>query len=313
MKVAVLLYLYNSALLSEYISLLKSIKNYIHLFIGICLDNKQDIYAIEEVLEVSGINYTLSTHDNIGLDIGPFLQQLQCIDSNIYPTFIKLHSKESLWGYHKNIPWRIPLVNSLIGNDIIFSMNYNNFHTNKHLGMIANTGFMLGRDKEGMNSPIIKNICTKFLSIEPNEINRLDISFIAGSIFWSRTSLFQKYFTPTIIEQIYQYLEHKRFDDSKQGTYAHSLERIFGYIIGLSGYQILDGYVDQVISITNTSSQSSYKLVKCYNKICYVDINMLTAGIYYDLRDSLLINWKHKSFNGFWKKYEKITESSYIN
>jgi rhamnosyltransferase len=313
MKVAVILYLYNSALLSEYISLLAPIKKDIHLFIGVCLDNEADIFLIEKTLMSNHIDYTLSTHHNIGLDIGPFLQQIQTVDSSKYKTFIKLHSKQSLWGYYKNIPWRIPLVNSLIGSDIIFKTNRQHIQNNKHVGMIANTGFMLGRDKEGRNSNIIKDICTNFLSINIEEINRTDISFVAGSIFWSHTEIFQKYFTPSVIHKLYSLLESKRFNDSKQGTYAHSLERIFGYIIGLSGYHIIDGFVDKTIDITNTKSNYSYKLIQCYNKVCYVDIDVLTAGIHYHIGDSLLINWKHKSYNGFWKKYHKITDLSYIS
>lgn len=312
MKVAVLLYLYNQNLVSEYCKLLDPVSDYIHLFLSICEDNEKEQDYIQNILDNTSIKYTISVVPNKGLDIGPFLQQIKSIDHTEYSSFIKLHSKQSLWGYYKNIDWRIPLVNSLIGNKRIFLENFNTIVNNKHIGMIGNTGFMLGRDKEWHNSELIKNIAKTFLNISDEEIDRSDLSFIAGSIFWSKTSLFQKYFSTDIIDRIYALLETNKFTDRSYPTYAHSLERLFGYIVQLSGLQIVNGFTDDVITISNENNEP-YNIVRCYNNRCYLDIDVLISGIYYRVNDSLLINWKHKSTHGFWKKYTRITHSHYIS
>jgi len=310
MKVAVLLYLYNKNLILEYCQLLKPISDHIHLFLGLCVDNEIDSQEIKNTLENNSIPYTISIFPNKGLDIGPFLQQLNNIDDTEYSSFIKLHSKQSLWGYNKNIDWRIPLVNSLIGSERIFLENFNTIVNNKHIGMIGNTGFMLGRDKEWNNTSLIKHIATNFLNITNEEISRSDLSFIAGSIFWAKTSVFKKYFSGDTINAIYSLLEDNKFTDKDQPRYAHSLERLFGYIIGLSGLQITNGFVDRIINITN-ENQQSYNIVECYSNRCYVDIDVLIAGTIYKISDKLLINWKHKGVNGFWKKYKQITDNHY--
>jgi lipopolysaccharide biosynthesis protein len=309
MRVAVLLYLYDKRLLSEYISLLKPLGNSIFLYVAISKDHINDYDYIQNELNTSyEYEYKISIHENKGMDIGPFLQQLEDLNEIEYPLFIKLHGKKSLWGIYKNIAWRILLVNSLIGSPEIFSRNLQLFN-NPSVGMIGNTGLSLTREKEGFNSNLIKNVCNNFLSISTAEMNRNDLCFIGGTIFWSRTGIFKKYFNAAVIDHIYSKLEEKQFDDYSQGTYTHSLERIFGYIIGLSGYYIADGVVDNKITIS--TSHNTYKLVLCYNNMCYVEDNILVSGVYYMLNNQLIINWQHKSYNGLWKKYQKITDSLY--
>lgn len=309
-KIAVLLYLYNNNLLDEYVKLLKPIKSYISLYVGLCSDYIYQQDSIRFLLDSNFTEYTLNIYENKGLDIGPFLLQLDVLDASRHSHFIKLHSKQSLWGQFKNINWRIPLVNSLIGNKKIFLAN-KKLCSNKHIGMIGNTGFLLNTDKEGLNGELIENIATEILGIPEEQINRTDLGFLAGSIFWARTDLFKQYFTTQAIKSLYSQLDYGRFNDREKPTHAHALERLFGYIVSISGLHIADGLVDDKIHITNPDTMNSYDIVCCYNNQCYMSIDSTVSGLYYSLPSEILINWKHKSYNGIWKKYRKISPKTY--
>ncbi len=309
-KIAVLLYLYNDNLLDEYIELLKPIKSHISLYTGLCSDFIDQQDRVRLVLKNNFKDYTLNIYENRGLDIGPFLLQLDALDTSKHSHFIKLHSKQSLWGQFKNINWRIPLVNSLIGTKKIFLAN-KKLCSNEHIGIIGNTGFLLNTDKEGLNGELIENIATETLGIPEEQINRTDLGFLAGSIFWARTDIFKRYFTSEVIKSLYAKLDIGRFNDREKPTYAHALERLFGYIISISGLHIADGLVDNKIYITNSDTMNSYEIVCCYNNQCYMSIDSTISGLYYPLPSDILINWKHKSYNGIWKKYHKISPNTY--
>jgi len=118
MKTAILLYLYHLDLWEEYKNLLlQNCENY-DLFLGVCADNNND-YVINDYKN-NFKNSHIQILKNKGVDIGPFLKQLEILDENTYPFFIKLHSKKSLI---KNLNWRVNLVDSLIGNKFTYLKN----------------------------------------------------------------------------------------------------------------------------------------------------------------------------------------------
>lgn len=314
-KIAVLLYLYDTALWKEYKTLLEPIKNNIVLFLALskddfCKNNNLIENDAKLSFELAETIYT----DNKGSDIGPFLLQLTTIDSAKYPLFLKLHSKKSLWGIHKNISWRSLLVHSLIGNKNIFDKNIELMYTNPTIGMIGNTGLLLDREKEGFNTELIFDLLYNTLDIPLEQIARRDLSFLGGSIFLSRTKLFQMYFTKDIIKKLYDMFPIGIVDDSKQAQVAHSLERIFGYIVNFANLQFANGYIDHKIKIIHQDSQAKYDLVKCYDNTCYIDSNIIYSGTKFDISEkSFLVNWKYSNKNGFWKKYTKIQKDLYYS
>jgi lipopolysaccharide biosynthesis protein len=314
MKTAVLLYLYDTTLWLEYKKLLEPIKSEIDLFLALSSDNfcQNNTLIAQEASE--SFNCTISILPNKGVDIGPFLLQIKELDVNKYPYFIKLHGKKSLWGVHKNISWRSLLVHSLIGNKQIFNKNLELLNSNCAIGTIGNTGLLLSREKEGFNTELIFHILHNYLHIPLEQIARHDLSFLAGSIFMSRTEIFKQYFTNDIIDSIYTILPEGAISDSVEGKLPHSLERIFGYIVNFSNLQFANGYVDSKIILVNKDNSSKYDLVSCYDNTCYVDSNILYSGTKFEISPKhLLINWKHNNKNGFWKKYTKIKNGLYYN
>lgn len=312
MKTAVLLYLYDTSLWPEFEQLLIPIKSHIKLFVGLCSDNLcQDNEAIISRISAN-FDASISIYPNKGVDIGPFLLQIDKLDKTEYPYFIKLHSKKSLWGLYRNISWRSLLVHSLIGSPTIFHNNIQLLNDNKSIGAIGNTGLLLDREKEGFNSQIIFDILHNNLKIPLSHISRYDFSFLAGSIFGARTSIFQDYFTSEIIKNLYAKMPEGIIIDNDGGKITHALERIFGYIIRLSNYQFANGYIDNKKTLICKSSGSKSSIIICYDDTCYLDSNILYAGkIFYINNKQLLINWKHSNKNGFWKKYIQIKKDLY--
>jgi lipopolysaccharide biosynthesis protein len=314
MKTAVLLYLYDTGLWLEYKKLLEPIKSEIDLFLALSSDNlcRNNSLIAKDASE--SFNCNISVLPNKGVDIGPFLLQIKSLDENTYPYFIKLHAKKSLWGVHKNISWRSLLVNSLIGNKEIFHKNINLLDSNDAIGTIGNTGLLLDREKEGFNTELIFKILYDYLHIPIEQIARHDLSFLAGSIFMSRTKIFKQYFTDNIIQQIYNMLPAGAISDAVEGKLPHALERIFGYIVNFSNLQFANGYIDNKITLVHKENSSKYDLISCYDNTCYVDSNILYSGTKFQISPNhLLINWKHNNKNGFWKKYTKIKNDLYYN
>jgi lipopolysaccharide biosynthesis protein len=314
MKTAVLLYLYDTGLWLEYKKLLEPIKSEIDLFLALSSDDLCQNNALIAKDASDSFNCHASILPNKGVDIGPFLVQIKELNQDKYPYFIKLHAKKSLWGLHKNILWRSLLVNSLIGNKKIFHQNIELLKSNHSIGTIGNTGLLLDREKEGFNSELIFQILYNYLHIPLEQIARHDLSFLAGSIFMSRTEIFKRYFTNDVIDSIYKMLPEGAVSDEIEGKLPHALERIFGYIVNFFGLQFANGYIDKKITIVNKENSSKYDLISCYDNTCYMDSNILYSGTKFQISPKyLLINWKHNNKNGFWKKYTKINNDLYYN
>jgi len=106
----------------------------------------------------------------------------------------------------------------------------NEFQNNKQIGIIGAKDFIRNEfDKkknklETTNSNKLKEL------VERYNINVTDYSFIAGSMFWIRTLIIQKFFSRYLALNCREMLEDGDFTDRYEGTYTHSWERIFCWI-----------------------------------------------------------------------------------
>lgn len=218
MRVAVVLYLYNTDLWNEYKTLLKNIpNNKIKLYIGLC-KNTQYTNIIRD-LHSSSLDYYLTFHPNFGGDIAPFLSQLEYVHE---PYFIKIHGKKSLWKDQRN--WRKDLNNLLKPSIIEYAMRT---LISDDIGMIGHAKYLM-YDNISLHTPKIKELC---------DILKLNYSllkhspFFAGSMFISKTHIFQKVLLPHINILLNLLSNEQSKVNEKDGTYTHSIERIFGYLI----------------------------------------------------------------------------------
>jgi len=306
-KTAILFQLHSLDRLPEFDKLLSRLDN-ISIFLSINNKNQHNhdldhfIHKYKDKIE------NITFHKNYGVDIAPFLQQIKQLNAEKFPYFIKLHSKSSFFGIKRNIDWGSILIDSLIGSRYIFEQNQKILYYNHH-GMVCNRYFTLTQN-QGNNIQKIQHLC-KILGIDYDKVK--DMSFAAGSMYTSKTKLFQKY-----LAQHIDYLdlllsnEVGKVDDGKttNGTYSHALERICGYLVHNEDLKIVP-----TISKNYVIFNTEYR--KLHLQITYNDIAYLTedAHIYGEIIENnskfVRIKWLHLDKNTI-TEYIKISDNKLI-
>ncbi len=211
------------------------------------------------------------------------------------PIFIKLHGKKSYIGYYKHIGWRSALVNSLIGSQILLNNSLNKLLNHNNIGIISNKEFIF-KNLELTNSEYIKHLCS-ILNISYNSVKNSE--FIAGSMFMSKTELFQKYFSKDKIDIILKLLstETGKVDDTRHGTYSHAMERIFTYVIKSDNLSIDYPELEHKFIINNILNNDGVgKLNILYNNDCYIENEINIFGkILQKTNTGIDILWQHRS------------------
>lgn len=255
------------------------------MYLGLCKDN--DNSEILNDLNSLKCQTKISYHENYGADIAPFLSQLHDIKE---PLFIKIHGKKTNIGTHNHVNWRSILLNDLIGGSDIVESNILALE-DKSVGMISPRP-LLWSNLEGSNSSKIQHLCSE-LNIDYNSVK--DGYFVAGSMFMSRTKIFKSIFTKNKIIKILELLsaETNKVQDIVNGTYSHSLERIFGYIIKFKNFTI-NFFNHNYILIKNTDTQKIFHGIKLYTNFMYLLEDMNVYGkILTETDDTKLIQWYH--------------------
>lgn len=284
-KIAIFLWLYHIDLYKEFINFLLPIKNYIHLYLGLC-DNAQNLDVKNIFIEEFSPNLTIEWYDNRGADVLPFLHQLKLAkDKHRY--CIKLHSKKSYLGYNKHINWLNILLNDLLIPSV-FMNNINRLDKNYH-DMIGSKVFLY-RNQEHYNNKKIIEICD-IINLNYSDIKRK--TFVAGNMFVSKCSIFDpliKHFDPlkTKLEQ-----ETGHVIDTEEGKYAHSMERILGYIGSLQkniGYSFLP---TKIILTSKIPNIRKLHMIELCNQECYILENVNIYGKIKENRinENITINW----------------------
>lgn len=289
-KIAICLWIYHISIWEELLALLKPNADIIKVYIGLCTDNtKFDNFKILQSLESANIEYKEYYLNNYGADMASFLTQLLDITEQY---FIKLHSKKSLLGNYKQINWRAAHFDSLIGNKSKILSNIEMFEID-NIGLICNKHFILC-DQENTNQNHINELFN-ILEIESTKITKK--CFSAGTMFMSRTQIFKKYLDKhqqVLLKILHQ--ETQKINDIDRGTYAHSLERIFGYLINYDNKIIAPCCNDSYIKLQNSEAKNGYfSLITLYNNDCYIDEDINLYGKLIDKQDNYFtIKWLYR-------------------
>lgn len=177
------------------------------------------------------------TSSNKGRDIGAKLLLLSlqvCLDIISDYTLI-IHDKKSphvdngdYWRerlYKVIEPGRLSLINKIFTQD-------------DKIGIIGSSDFILNEyDKETKDFNCTSNKHIKHY-LKKYEIEISDFSFIAGNIFWIRSSILNTFFSQHNIMEIRSDLETGNVLDFNGGTKIHSWERIMSWIALSQGYKI---------------------------------------------------------------------------
>ena len=285
-KTAIILWLYNTDLWPEFFSLLEPLSDSIKLYIGVSTDNILKNNIVYK--DLCKFDHSLHIQDNFGCDVAPFLNQIQDISEQV---FIKIHGKMSAWGVKKNVSWRSVLLNDLIGSREIFKNNIANMQNN-NIGMISNKILLL-ENREMLNKRKIQKI-SKIIGMDYAKVK--NSSFAAGNMFLSRTDIFKRYFNHDTIEQLMKKLkkEKGKVSDDKNGTYSHSLERVFGYLIKNENKEFSHPYHKTIKIINNQSKNGHYNMIITYDNKCYLEEDLNACGEMIEKsKHEMLIKWMH--------------------
>lgn len=291
-KVAVCLYLYHTDLWPEFKELLLPLSKYIKLYIGLCKDSP--------ILDdFDDFNHRISIHENYGADVAPFLHQLKEIKE---PVFIKIHSKKSAWGFKYHINWRQMILHDLISSKNLLKSNLASLLSKEKNAVLCNQKLLMN-NREFHNSDKIQTICN-IIDLDYEKVRNSE--FMAGNMFMGRTSLFQKYIVPHIedLDRLL-YNERGKIDDKFAGTYSHSMERIFGYIVKYENLEFCYPK-HKTIKILNplAPNKKYFKMIKMYNNFCYLLDDPNVYGFCSDVSAKICkIMWFH---------VDKSVETEYV-
>lgn len=222
------------------------------------------------------------SYKNFGADIQCFLDHLQYIDEKY---FIKIHTKQSY--LYNTINWLDILLDGLI-DDIDVYKNILSMDSNVKIGIISNSMCVLD-NFEHTNKEKIQALCAG-LRINYNTL--IKKRFVSGNIFMSRTKLFRKYFDNPTIKLLFNLLstETNRVSDKKHGTFSHSLERIFGYIIETNGLEFSDPS-HNILTIKDSHNNAQQIII--INDKCYEYSNIINYNNNSDVGEILEQNQNH--------------------
>lgn len=236
----------------------------------------------------SDIDSTITFHENYGADVAPFLHHLGLIKE---PIFIKLHSKKSSWGFKFHINWRHIILNDLIksSKDLLNNIKILDNASN---GMLCNKTMLFDK-REFSNTKQIQYICD-LINIDYQSVRNK--SFVAGNMFMSKTSVFKKSLGKYIndLDKLL-YNEKGKICDLNGGTFAHAMERIFGYIISANKLKFCHPKY-KITKILNSKAPNKkyFQMITTYNNYCYLleDVNVY-GKIALSSDSIMMIQWYH--------------------
>jgi hypothetical protein len=243
--VCVILHLYYPELWEYFSHHLKKITTEFDLYISTTTD-VDNVYGFVPQIKFDDVEDSIISEypeskiyklQNKGMDIAPFIYVLNEIASSemIYDVIIKLHSKKSL---HDNpdgtitesgADWRDNLVNALLVNSQTFEFNFSVIKTTDHK-MVSSSHWIKAQGCDGWENQYISQEIPSGIYYE----------FVAGSIFMVDFNLIMNWMKEESIFERY-------YDDFPLGyvgnhSIAHHIERIFGLLLFVKGYQILKNY-----------------------------------------------------------------------
>jgi lipopolysaccharide biosynthesis protein len=304
-KVAVILHLYHTDLWPELQSLLINFSKDIKLYLSLNIKDKNNTNLINQI----NCNFltSITYHDNFGADVAPFIQQICEVDE---PYFIKIHSKKSVFGVYDQINWRKILLHDLLGSKNLFYNNLKKISQNSKIGIVGNKNLLL-KNNESSHSLKIQTLCD-LIHLEYNKIKPKN--FFGGNMFLSRTELFQQHFLPYKNELLDLLKNEKgKVDETPDGTYSHSLERLFGYIVSYNNLKF-EFSNPSYIKIKNSLAPKGYfHMIKLYDNDCYLteDLHVYGKILEYQPNAFMSIKWQHIN-NSNIQYYKFISKNSII-
>jgi len=237
LKIAVVIHAFYIDVLEDIISSIDHISPKPDLFISVSKD--ADVREIESFLKDKGyMNFRIQPVQNRGRDVAPFLVEFS-EDLKAYDVCCKIHGKKSLYGGSEQTNWRNHLYYNLLGSKEIVDDILSAFTENEKLGLLFSDNYGMipywgytWLTNKGVVNGLLQRLQLQQLS---PILDQTYIDYPAGTMFW---------FRPQAISQILDSgIDYEDFPEEpigNDGTIAHGLERLFGYVTRLNGYEYIE-------------------------------------------------------------------------
>ncbi|MFY2598804.1 rhamnan synthesis F family protein [Achromobacter xylosoxidans] len=174
---------------------------------------------------------TVSLSENRGRDVGPFLAVHRGGMLERYDAVLKLHSKKSTYS-DKGQYWQQSLFSQLCGNSHTVNRTLALLRSGK-VGMVGPHDYYLTHPHYwGANQATVRKL-TRSLPKQMLPDTDLPLGFFAGTMFW---------FAPKAMTALHdipeELLDFEPENGKQDGTLAHALERLFGALPRMNGYNV---------------------------------------------------------------------------
>ncbi len=237
MKIAVVIHAFYIDVLEDIISSIDHVSPRPDLYISVAED--ANIAEIEAFLSDRGyVNFTIKAVQNRGRDVAPFL--IEFADKlKSYDLCCKIHGKKSLYAGSEQTDWRNHLYHNLLGNKEIVDDILSAFARDEKLGLLFSDNFGMlpywgysWLTNKGAVSSLLHKLQLQQLS---SLLDQTYIDYPAGNMFWFRPQAISQ-----ILDATFSYGEFPQEPIANDGTIAHGLERLFGYVTRLNGYDYIE-------------------------------------------------------------------------
>ncbi len=258
-KVCLHLHLYYVDQLSEFIEYFNNITFSYDLLVSLNTEEDKDIYKdkLQHNLKKCEKIFIKNIPINRGRDVSSWLV-LWAKEIAKYELFYHAHTKKSSYSSkYKN--WRRFLLHNTLGSSNITSSIYKEF-TNPNLTLLYPAYFceIKNQPQYGGNKAIMQKILSQIDAQQTLPQECMD--YPAGSFFWCRTSLLKPLFDLNL-----KYEDFDEEDGSLDGTLAHAIERLIGYLPVLENKATICSRVDVAFDLINYYSDKRELPIKQQN------------------------------------------------
>jgi len=178
--------------------------------------------------------------DNLGYDVGPFIDVLNSADLKKYDYIVKLHTKRDmpvgsiLNGYDvSGSKWR-DYAMEFISERETFKQTLEAFANDENLGMVTNYRLIMEKEKDDKKAEHEAEKMLANLGLKSEKYG-----FVAGSIFMCRAALLKPLKNLKIQADQFEKPDAKH----RTSTLAHTIERLFGLLVLAQKKTIRDVFV----------------------------------------------------------------------
>lgn len=233
-KIAVQVHAFYPDIFEELFDNLENIPTNFDLYVSTDTDHKKE--KIRDIIETKNMKVKkleIEVFDNVGRDVYPLLKQFGQVYKD-YDIISHFHTKRTLTEYRGD-DWRKYIYRNLLDSpeniERIMALL-----EKQEVGLVTSTDFK-GIPHSltiGSNFEMVNSLLRKVGLREYTDADR-QIRFPVGTMFWAKTEAIEKILKMKLDEK--DFLAERGQTD---GTLAHAMERLFGVVPELLGYEILE-------------------------------------------------------------------------